>query len=440
MNIEIFEQHLATQTTLWREVMQEHDLDAVVLPAGKNRFFTADDQEPPFHAYPHFLRWVPEADCENSVLLIAIDEQPKLFWFEPKDFWYLPTPAPSYCGSFFDVRVHGQLEALHKDLGDHASRFSNLLVLDPTNSLPTEAKHHSPIANQFVSQLDYFRSFKTEFELECMQSATRQAVLGHLAAEGAFREGGSEYDIHLAYLRASNQNEANLPYPNIVALNKHAATLHYQRYDRQAPNPLLSLLIDSGAKSTCYHADVTRTYAHDQNHVFQDLIQALDTQQQALISTIRVDQEFEELHREMSLKIAQILVDFGIFTCSAEAAEEQELVDVFFPHGLGHLLGLQTHDVGGLVTNSAGSTIDPHPRYTSLRLRRTVQESMTFTIEPGIYFIPVLLKSLNNHKDVNWQKVESFIPYGGIRIEDNVFVRSDGVSNLTREAFSEHLV
>ena len=85
-----------------------------------------------------------------------------------------------------------------------------------------------------LDRLHYSRAIKTDYELECMRRASARAANGHHAAEGAFREGASEYEIHLAYLRATGHTDNELPYPSIVALNRNAAVLHYQHLDRRA--------------------------------------------------------------------------------------------------------------------------------------------------------------------------------------------------------------
>ncbi len=127
-------------------------------------------------------------------------------------------------------------------------------------------------------------------------------------------------------------------------------------------------------------------------------------------------------------------------SCSAEAAFELGITRTFLPHGLGHLLGIQTHDVGGQQTSPTGGLSPPPTAYPALRLTRTVEPGQVFTIEPGIYFIPKLLKELSaseHAQAVDWERVDAFLPHGGIRIEDNVFVGTESVENLTRDAFAD---
>ena len=435
MHLEAYIAHIDQLKVEWRRLMSENGFDAVVIYAGANQTYYGDDQEPPFHAYGHFLRWVPQSDCEHAVLLISLVTKPILLWYAPSDYWYLPSNAPEFCNEVFIVQTFAELEDLQHALQQQTRSISNVAHLGNISASNESASDPGP-TDRLLRQLDYQRAFKTEFEQLCIKDATSRGVLGHQAAAQAFADGGSEYEIYLAYLRASSQHEAELPYPSIVAMNSHAATLHYQKYDREPASEIHSLLIDAGAKVHCYHSDITRTYAESTNDEFAELIDTVDQAQQRIIKQVTLGKSYLDLHDEMSQKIAEILTDSEFVTCSPTTAYESRLVDAFFPHGLGHLLGLQTHDVGGRIVEHDGREIPPHSRYESLRLMRAVEPNMVFTIEPGIYFIPSLLARWRGHQDVNWTKVERFVRYGGVRVEDNVLVSPSGPINLTRDAFS----
>ena len=105
------------------------------------------------------------------------------------------------------------------------------------------------------------------------------------------------------------------------------------------------------------------------------------------------------------------------------------------PHGIGHLLGIQVHDVGGRMKNAQGEIQPPPEDYPALRTTRMIESGQVFTVEPGLYFIPVLLNPERNTargKLIDWEVVDAMMPLGGIRIEDNVRVTDTGVENLTR--------
>jgi Xaa-Pro dipeptidase len=214
--------------------------------------------------------------------------------------------------------------------------------------------------------------------------------------------------------------------------------LHYQHYDRSPPADRASFLIDAGGRYRGYASDITRTYAADDGE-FAELIAAMDRLQQGLIATIKPGLDYLALHESMHRAIAQVLVDFRIVTCDATVAFERGITDAFIPHGLGHLIGLQTHDVAGHMVSPDGGTRPPPDRYAALRLTREIAVDQVFTIEPGLYFIAMLLDELRAKpagRDVDWASVARFMRYGGIRIEDNVHVTAAGVVNLTRDAFA----
>jgi Xaa-Pro dipeptidase len=115
------------------------------------------------------------------------------------------------------------------------------------------------------------------------------------------------------------------------------------------------------------------------------------------------------------------------------------VTSAFYPHGLGHLLGLQVHDMGGFLADDEGTITDPPSGHPYLRLTRILEENQVLTIEPGLYVIDLLLADLAGtpgEKMINRKRIDWLRPFGGMRIEDNVRVTADGCENLTRDAFA----
>lgn len=260
------------------------------------------------------------------------------------------------------------------------------------------------------------------------------AVRAHRAAERAFRAGSSEFGIHLSYCQAARQDVVDLPYRNIVALNEHAAVLHYTGLDTLPPKPSRSFLIDAGASFNGYASDITRTYAMEEGP-FADLIQAMDQVQRSLCGKVRAGTDYRALHLDAHLAIAQVLRDFDLIHVDPEVAVETGVSNAFFPHGLGHGIGLQVHDVAGFAESDQGGTRARPEGHPYLRLTRDLAPGMVVTIEPGLYFIDMLLEELKDRglgPSVNWDTVAAFRPYGGIRIEDDVVCTDNDPLNLTR--------
>ncbi len=145
------------------------------------------------------------------------------------------------------------------------------------------------------------------------------------------------------------------------------------------------------------------------------------------------------MHLDAHFALAGILRDFGIISLSPEAAVATGVSSAFFPHGIGHGIGLQVHDVAGFAESDRGGTIAKPDGHPYLRLTRVLEPGMVVTIEPGIYFVDLLLDAVRTGEHghaVDWDRVEAFRPYGGIRIEDDVVCTGEDPINLTRDGFA----
>lgn len=408
--------------------------DHLVLPSGKVRYAFQDDRPLPFRANPNFLHWLPLTDLPDSWLVHTPGRRPLLVYCQPDDYWHLP-PAPphGYWLEHVDVVVVREPGEAARHLPP-AARCA--IVGDPEWGLDD----HVPGNPQaLLDRLHWDRACKSAYELEAMRMANRRAVRGHLAARQAFRDGRSERQIHAAYLEATGHGEADLPYGSIVALNAHAAVLHYQHQRHDLPDAHRSFLIDAGAEVAGYASDITRTW-HDGDPPFADLVAAVDGVQQALCAQVRPGLDYRVLHLDAHLRLAGVLEDLGIVRMPAAEQVASGVGSVFFPHGIGHLIGLQVHDVGGFLAGPDGGRIGRPEGHPFLRLTRPLLADMVVTIEPGIYFIPMLLEGLRagpHAGRVDWSLVERLLPRGGVRIEDDVRAAADGPENLSRDAFAE---
>ena len=205
-----------------------------------------------------------------------------------------------------------------------------------------------------LNELHYDRAVKTPYELECMRRASLMAARGHVAARDAFTSGASEFETHLAYCAAVGQRDEELPYGNIIAFNENAAVLHYQHLAHERGGPRRSFLIDAGAQFRGYAADITRTYSTGDGE-FADLVRGMDELQLVLCAAIRSQADYREIHLLAHRLIAGLLLDAGVIEGDVDDAVASGLSSVFFPHGIGHLLGLQVHDIAGLAGDASGA-------------------------------------------------------------------------------------
>lgn len=434
---ELYPDHLAAVVRTWSRALELSGCDGVLIHSGAPPVVFMDDQEYPYKANAHFKHWAPVLDNPHCFILYRPGEKPVMLFHRPVDFWHKPADEPDdFWTGHFDLRLIAGPEEARKHLPEDASQTA--WVGEP-GSVP-EGWGLGPVnPKALIDCVHYQRAWKSDYELQCLREASRLGVAAHRAAERAFRDGASEYEIHLAYQAACRHNEHDLPYGNIIALNEHGAVLHYQHQAREAPPEHRSFLIDAGAQFNGYACDITRTHAAV-NSEFRDLIDAMERGQQSLCGRVRPGLDYPELQREAHMLAARVLAEFGLVNCEAESARESGLTRYFFPHGVGHYLGLQVHDAGGFLADETGKTIPKPEDQPALRLTRRVEQRQVFTVEPGLYFIEPLLSELADSKlsaEVRWDRVDAFRPYGGVRIEDNVAVTADGHENLTRSAFGE---
>lgn len=425
--------HLQSAGGAIDRALQAVRLDGLVIHAGVPHRAFLDDQDYPYRPNPWFLWLAPLSDAPGSLIVWRPGDKPRLVLVIPDDYWHLPPKPPiDPWVKQFEVEIvptAGEALARMPAGSPHWAWLGEAAAPEGWETNPEALLRH----------LEQARCRKTPYEIQCIEAATRRGVAGHRAAERVFRDGGSEFRIHLAFLQASGMTEADVPYAGIVALNEHAATLHYQRRDRELPAQRRSLLIDAGAACRGYASDITRTWDGGTEPVYQALVKALDELQQELCRRTRAGLSWPELHLEAHRGVGTLLQAAGILRVDAQAAVDCGLTAPFLPHGLGHLLGLQVHDVGGFHAAPDAPPIAPPPGHPWLRLTRRLEPGFVVTMEPGIYFIPSLLAPLRagplaHH--VDWALVDRLQPCGGIRIEDNLVITREGHRNLTREAFA----
>lgn len=425
----LFHAHAAERQRTTAEALAETGFDTLVISSGQVYTHFADDQDAPFHPIPHFAHWCP-MEGPHHVLVIRPGQKPRLIRYAPEDFWYeqLPLGNPFWAGAF-EIEEAGTVEEVWKRLGSPARAA---YIGNETDRAAAAGLELNPAG--LTARLDWHRTTKSAYEVQCIEEATVLAARGHLAAKAAFLAGASELEIHHAYVQAVGIVDHELPYGSIVALNEKGATLHYEG-KRTLKNGFV-MLIDAGAKVRGYAADITRTVAAPHcDSRFAALVDGMERIELQLCAAVKPGMPYGDLHHQGHLAIAGLLSEHGLLKASPEEAVEKGLSRPFFPHGLGHHLGIQVHDVAGKQGAPDGTLAPPPAQHPTLRTTRTIDAGQVFTVEPGLYFIPMLLRPFreNEHKaSFNWALIDELTPCGGIRIEDNLLVTPSGHRNLTR--------
>ncbi|MET1255653.1 Xaa-Pro dipeptidase [Aliikangiella maris] len=434
----LYADHLTDLLARHRLLMQQNDLEYLVIPSGEPIRIYLDDMDYPFKSSFFFRTYLPLTELAFSYLIIGLNDKPTLVYYQPVDYWHKVASDPAgIWPEHFNIQVVADKNIVSQYFPLDSDKVA---ILGQATSLTNQLTQAKINPEQLLNAMFWQRAYKSEYEIGCLQLANERAVVAHQAAETAFRAGKSEQQIHLAYVEATGMLEHQMPYSNIVALNQNSAVLHYTDCEAQAPQQSRSFLIDAGASVNGYHSDITRTYALENNE-FADLIAAMEKIQLNCIESIQVGQKYLDLHVNTHLEIAKIIQQFGYVDMSPEAMVESGVTATFFPHGLGHLIGLQVHDIGGQFLNETGQLNPPPAAHPFLRCTRHMEAGMAFTIEPGLYFIESLLAEQyqgEHKKAFNWEKINVMKPFGGIRIEDNIVVTPDKVINLTRDAFAKY--
>ena len=432
-----FAAHVAELRRRADAALQAGGFDGLVAYSGRPRYTFLDDRPYPFVVNPHFKHWVPVTDAPDCFVVYTPGARPRLCYFQPADYWHRPPQLPG--GAWqdeYEIHVVREVAAARSQLGLGRGRLAFVGEWQADfEDWGFAAINPQPV----IAHLHYARAAKTPYELACMRQASLLAARGHVAARDAFLAGGSEYDAHMAYCAAAGVREEELPYGNIVAFNEGGAVLHYQHLERQRGGPRRSFLIDAGAQVRGYASDITRTWSGGDAE-FTALVSAMDALQQRLCAGIVAGRDYREVHLEAHREIGALLHSAGVIRCDAATAVAEHVTSVFFPHGIGHLLGLQVHDVAGLAADATGTREVPRPDgHPFLRLTRRLEPGFVVTVEPGIYFIDLLLdgaRADGRGRHIDWAVVERLKPFGGIRIEDDVACTGGTPENLTRDAFA----
>ena len=435
-------EHLATR----REVIATTwDLQRgfVLLPAGLPIPIQGTDQYHEFHAHPEFA-YLGAAHTPGAVLT-----------FDPGDGWNLFAPTASledrvWVGDGEDLGALATSTGLRvrpiEELGPWLEqRRSEPAALLGNSDITYRAAHYGlsawrtlelaldpELSARLSEQVAEQRRAKDPSEVSLMREAAEVSRLGHLAAWRAARPGMGErrlqVELEAEFFRSGAPRTA---YGSIVGTGSNGAVLHFSPTDRELHDGEL-VLIDAGAEIGGYASDVTRTFPVNGRFegAQRDLYQLVLDVQRAAIAGARPGVEYKELHLAACTQIAAGLVDLRILRGHAQDLVDQDAHALFFPHGLGHMLGLSTHDAGGCL---AGRTPSDRFGLKWLRADLPLQPGYVVTIEPGIYFIRALLTDPGRREQyreaVDWERVDTLLDFGGIRIEDDVLI-TEGAADV----------
>lgn len=319
----------------------------------------------------------------------------------------------------------------------HADRIFYLAALMGRSTDEIKAGHSMPLVHAVIAQ----RSHKAPEEIEQMEHALHITHAIHSQISKSITPGKIEAHIRGVAEGVAFANQGRLAYQAICTVNGH--TLHNNHYHRTL-KPGDMLLCDIGAETMMsYAGDITRSYpvspkfSTQQAEIYDLVLKA----EMECIEAVKPGVRYLDVHLQAARIITDGLKDLGLMQGDTEEAVQAGAHALFFPHGLGHMIGLDVHDMEGLGEDNVGydaeTTRSKQFGTAYLRLAKKLEPGFVLTVEPGIYFIPELIDLWQKEGKFNaficYNKLDPYRHFTGIRIEDNVLVTEKGQQILGPE-------
>ena len=400
----------------------------------------------PFRASSHFL-YFAGLPLPNAAIYLK-DGRLELYLDNPPPsatLWHGEMPTREEIGEIIGADGVYPLTNLEKKAKDAATigvqdNITYQQQCKLLNRLVPLSHEASGIDLELAKAIVTIRSRHDELALQELRQAATVSVKAHKAGMQATVKAKTEAEIRGAMEGVIIAHDMTCAYNSIVTV--HGEVLHNETYQNQLQAGDL-LLADVGAETASgWAADITRTWAvsgkfsSTQKDMYELVLKAHDE----CIAQIKPGVEYRDIHLLAGKVIARGLIDLGILKGNTDDLVEMDAHALFFPHGVGHLLGLDVHDMedlGDVAGYEAGRTRSDRFGLGYLRLNRPLKAGMLVTIEPGFYQVPAIL----NHPDlrdkyqdvVNWERLAQFADVRGIRIEDDVLVTDSGAEVLTAD-------
>lgn len=296
----------------------------------------------------------------------------------------------------------------------------------------TADKSFEAEARELSVKLDQVRRCKDAEEVQLIRRIAAMANEGYKALQAALRPGVTERSLQLHYENAVLLAGADkMPYGSIVGSGENAAILHAVPTQKKVVAGEM-VLVDAGADVEDYCVDITRVFAVDGKLTGQqqDVYDLVHEAYKASVEMCRPGTQWRDVHMKSARVIAEGLNQWGLLKSSVDAVLESAAISVFYPHGVGHLVGLKVRDTGH------PENLNPQ-RYYGARLRVDLElkENYLITVEPGCYFARAFIEDSEireKYKDhINWSVAEKWKTFGGVRLEDDILITSGVPESLT---------
>jgi Xaa-Pro aminopeptidase len=434
-----------TYTDRRKQLQKKLGSGIVLLLGNQESSMSYRDNWYPFRQDSSFLYFCG-IDLADLILVIDIDNDSEILFGNDATIddvvWQGPLPSIQELADQSGIRGSKKLSELKSYLQsarpsmvhylppyrpEHYDTIEDLLGISRHE---TESKKSIALIKAIVS----LRSIKSEAEIAEIEEAVNTTNQMQMAALHFAKAGDTEAQVAAQLQAIAIAGGGNLSFPTILTTRGETLHIHY------TSNPIVAgkmLLCDCGAETKRHYAgDLTRTFPVDnaftqiQKEVYEIVLQT----QQAAASALKPGELYRNVHLLACEKLVDGLKQIGLMKGDSHEAVINNAHTLFFQCGLGHMLGLDIHDMENLGEQFVGydETITKSKEFglKSLRLAKALEPGFVLTVEPGLYFIPALMdiwKAENKHSSfINYDKLEKFRSFGGIRIEEDFVITSTG--------------
>ncbi|KAI3336300.1 peptidase M24, structural domain-containing protein [Xylariaceae sp. AK1471] len=415
------------------------DATGVLFLEGRSGHLLEDCDEPvPFRQRRPFM-YLTGVDLANCALIYDIETSQSTLFIPPVDpqdvIWTgLPLSVEEALAQYDvdTVLPTTELNPMLAKLGATNPNSTVFAIAERVSNSVTFLEFGNKDFSILSEAIDECRVVKDDYEIALIKKANHISGAAHRAVMENVRKAKHEHELEGVFTGNCMQKGAKKQaYPSIMASGRSAATLHYVHNDKELAGKDL-LLVDAGAEWRTYASDITRTFPisgrfTEQSRAIYEIVLQM---QNDCIAMLKEGVWWDDVH----LRAHEIAID-GLLSLGILKGDRKEILEArtstaFLPHGLGHYLGMDTHDTGGHPNYS-----DPDIIFRYLRVRRNLPAGSVVTVEPGIYFCEFIirpyLKDPKHSKYIDENVLNNYWDVGGVRIEDNILITKDGSINLT---------
>ncbi|KAJ5919001.1 hypothetical protein N7466_009944 [Penicillium verhagenii] len=424
---------------------QHGEAGVLYLEAQKTRFIEDNDETMPFRQRRPFFYLTGCLLPDASVAYDVQADQLTLF-IPPIDadsvIWSGLPMSPEEAAKLYDVDrvlyttdVNATLASIATKQGGTAPIFAISEQVSEDVKLQGFSTANLSVLKDVIGDA---RVVKDAYEVALLRKANDISAKAHIAVIKAARAAMNERELEGTFISTCIANGCKeQSYHPIFASGESGATLHYVSNDKSLIDPITqrrkqNLLIDAGGEYQTYCADITRVipldgkFTTETRRIYEIVLQM----QTECIAVLKAGVKWDDVHALAHRIAIKGLLKLGILRGSEDELFEKRVSVAFFPHGLGHYLGMDTHDTGGYPNYE-----DQDKMFRYLRVRGNLPAGSVITVEPGIYFcrfiINPVLESSELGKYIDADVLDRYWTVGGVRIEDNIHITQDGSDNLT---------